>query len=136
MKKHMVQSPGRSRLLLALATLLVLGNTALSMQRTLVQRVRFPRGRTTVVLKGSIVNDRMNQYHLNARAGQTMSVHLTSPKGRAFFDLYPSKDRGAMSNSAEDVKDFEGKLPQSGDYVISVYSEDGNTRYTLEVTIR
>ncbi len=136
MRKHKAQCTGRSTLLLALATLLVLGTTALSMQRTLVRRVRFPRGQTTAILKGSIVNDRMNQYLLNARAGQTMSVHLTSPKGKAFFDLYPRNDRGAMPDSAEDAKDFEGKLPQSGDYVISVYSEDGNTRYTLEVSIR
>ena len=121
---------------LALAILLLLTSPALSMQRTVVRRVRFPRGRTTVVLKGTVVNNTLNNYLLNARAGQTMSVHLTSPSGKAWFDLYPRKDRGAMPDSAEDTKDFEGKLPQSGDYVISVYTETGTTRYTLEVSVR
>jgi hypothetical protein len=116
--------------------MLLLTTTGLSMQRTTVTRVRFPRGRTTVVLKGSLVNNANKEYLLSARAGQTMSVHVTSPQGRAWFDVYPRNDRGALSDSAEDTKDWEGKLPQSGDYVISVYTEDGNTRYTLEVTIR
>jgi len=121
---------------LALVTMLLLTSTALSMQHTVVRRVRFPRGRTTVVLKGTVVNNTLNNYLLNARAGQTMSVHLTSPSGKAWFDLYPRNDRGALADSAEDTKDFEGRLPQSGDYVISVYSETGTTRYTLEVTVR
>ena len=121
---------------LALVTMLLLTSTALSMQHTVVRRVRFPRGRTTVVLKGTVVNNTLNNYLLNAKAGQTMSVHLTSPSGKAWFDLYPRNDRGALTDSAEDTKDFEGRLPQSGDYVISVYSETGTTRYTLEVTVR
>jgi hypothetical protein len=121
---------------LALATMLLLTTTALSMQRTAFTRVRFPRGRTTMVLKGSLVNNASKEYLLSARAGQTMSVHVTSPQGRAWFDVYPRNDRGALADAAEDTKDWEGKLPQSGDYVISVYTEDGNTRYTLEVTIR
>jgi len=120
---------------LALATVLLLTPTALSMQRTVVRRVRFPRGRTTLVLKGTIVNNAMNQYLLNARAGQTMSVQVTSPRGKAWFDVYPRNDRGALDDSAEDVQAWEGKLPQSGDYVISVYSDEGNTRYTLKVTV-
>ncbi len=136
MRKHIVQYSKVSLSTLALGTLLVVATTASSMQRTLVRRVRFPQGQTTAILKGSIVNDQMNQYHLNARAGQTISVHVTSPKGKAQFDLYPRDDRGAMDASAEDVKSFKGKLPQSGDYVISVYATGGNTRYTLEVTIR
>jgi len=121
---------------LALATMLLLTTTALSMQRTGFTRVRFPRGRTTMVLKGSLLNNASKEYLLSARAGQTMSVHVTSPQGRAWFDVYPRSDRSGLPDSAEDTKDWEGKLPKSGDYVISVYTEDGNTRYTLEVTIR
>jgi hypothetical protein len=138
LEKLIMQFPKRRSLhSLVLATLLVLSTTALSMQGpTVIKRVRFPHGRTTTVLKGVIVNDAMNQYFLAAKAGQTMSVHVTSPRGRAQFDVYPRNDRQAMADSAEDVKDWEGKLPQSGDYVISVYSTGGNTRYTLEVTIR
>ncbi len=132
----MTRFPRKIRVLVLMAIMLF-ATTALPMQGTSVRRVRFPRGRTTVVLRGSIVNDGMNQYLLGARAGQTMSVHITSPRNRAKFDVYPRNDRSALVNSgAEDTADWEGELPESGDYVISAYSEGGNTSYTLEVTIR
>lgn len=111
--------------------------TALSGQTTSVRRVAFSRGRTTAVLKGSIVNDGMNQYLLGARAGQTMSVHIKSPKNQTQFDVYPRDDRWALVDlGAEDTTDWQGALPASGDYVLSVYPVGGNTSYTLEVAIR
>lgn len=134
----MIRLPHRQSMkVFALAAVLLCATAALPMQGTSVRRVRFPRGRTTAILKGSIVNDGMNQYVLGARAGQTMTVHITSPNNRAKFDAYLRDDRSALANAgAEDKTDWEGTLPESGDYVISVYSAGGNTRYTLEVTIR
>ncbi len=132
----MMQFPRKLRAL-ALVAIMLFATSALPMQATSVRRVRFPRGRTTTVLRGSIVNDGMNQYLLSARAGQTMSVHITSPRKRAKFDVYPRDNRSALvSSGAEDTTDWEGSLPESGDYVISVYSVGGNTSYTLEVAIR
>ena len=122
---------------LATAGVLLFAISTLLAQSSSLRRVRFSRGRTTAVLKGTIVNDAMSQYVLAARAGQTMSVHVASPKNKAQFDLYPRDERSALvSEGAEDSRDWEGKLPVSGDYVISVYSTGGNTRYTLEITIR
>jgi hypothetical protein len=123
--------------ILTSVAILLLATTALPMQDTSVRRVRFPRGRTTAILRGTIVNDGMNQYLLGARSGQKMAVHITSPRNRAKFDVYLRGDRSALANAgAEDTTDWEGELPESGDYVISVYSVGGNVRYTLEVTIR
>lgn len=134
----MPQPPKKqSAWIFALAAILLLATTALPTQGTSVRRVRFPRGRTTAVLRGLIVNDGMNQYLLGARSGQKMTVHITSPRNRARFDVYLRGDRSLLANSgAEDTTDWEGDLPASGDYVISVYSAGGNPRYTLEVTIR
>jgi hypothetical protein len=123
--------------ILASVVILLLATTALPMQGPSVRRVRFPHGRTTAVLRGSIVNDGMNQYVLGAKAGQKMTVHIASPKNRAKFDVYLRGDRSVLASSgAEDTIDWEGELPESGDYVISVYSVGGNARYTLEVSIR
>jgi hypothetical protein len=116
---------------------LALTSTAWSQSDTLSRRVRFARGRTTSVLKGTVVNDGMNQYVLTAKAGQRMSVHLTSPSKRAKFDLYSQENRALFIDSGgEDTTDWEGELPESGEYVISVYSTRKNTKYTLEITIR
>lgn len=107
------------------------------------KRVKFPPGRTTVVLKGRTTggpseSGGMNPvtYVLRARRGQQMILHLTSAKGNAVFGLYaPGMD---LIESAQNLSDWTGRLPKTGDYEIIVFPEDErtNTTFTLEVTIR
>src|SRR5689334_4485380 len=58
-------------------------------------RVRFPAGRTTVILKGKTTGGPSESggmdpvaYRLRASKGQTMTLHLTSAKKNAVFGLY------------------------------------------------
>lgn len=135
--KTNVTQTNPSRPSILLIAVLLFGSSVVTAQRASPKRVKFPRGRTTVVLKGSIVNDRMNQYLLAARVGQTMTVHITSRGRRAKFDVYPVANRSAFENSGgEDTTDWQGVLPESGDYIISVYSTTRSASYTLEITIR
>lgn len=107
------------------------------------KRVKFPPGRTTVVLRGRTTggpseSGGMNpiSYKLRARKGQTMTLHLTSAKKNAVFGLYaPGMD---LIERAQSVADWSGELPKTGDYEIIVFPEDEktNTRFTLEITIR
>ena len=107
------------------------------------KRVRFPPGRTTVVLKGRTTggpseSGGMNpvSYKLRARKGQTMTLHLTSAKKNAVFGLYaPGMD---LVEGAQTVADWSGELPKTGDYEIIVFPEDEktNTTFTLEITVR
>jgi hypothetical protein len=98
-------------------------------------RVKFPRGRTTAILKGTLSPDMPRHYALKARAGQTMTVHLASPGKKARFTLYPSGQAHPL-DGAKDRMDWSGELPDSGDYVITVMPVSGRANYTLEVTIR
>ena len=101
------------------------------------QRVRFPRGRTTAVLKGAVVRATQDQYLLGARRGQTMIVHITSLEHNAVFAILGPE--GAALIGAEegaDAMDWTGELPSSGDYSIWVSPTRANATYTLEVTIR
>ena len=107
------------------------------------KRVKFPPGRTTVILKGKTTggpseSGGMNpvSYKLRARKGQTMTLHLTSAKKNALFGLYaPGMD---LVEGAQSVADWSGQLPKTGDYEIIVFPEDEktDTTFTLEVTIR
>lgn len=101
------------------------------------QRVRFPRGRTTAVLKGAVVRGTQDQYILGARGGQTMIVHITSRENNAVFVIL-GPDGTALDGAEEgtDARDWTGGLPLSGDYSIWVGPTRGNATYTLEVTIR
>jgi hypothetical protein len=101
------------------------------------QRVRFPRGRTTAVLKGAVVRATQDQYILGTRGGQTMTVHITSREKNAVFTIL-GPDATALPGTEEgaDTTDWSGELPLSGDYSIWVGTTRGNATYTLEITIR
>ena len=126
---------------LAAALLALLPATAPAWGKTI--NVRFPKGRTTVILKGRTTGGPSEgggmdpvTYRLRARAGQTLTLHLTSAKKNAVFGVW------APGMNPVDVgtnpTDWSGTLPKSGAYEISVWPEDEatNTAFTLEVTIR
>src|SRR4030095_15388872 len=106
-------------------------------------RVTFPKGRTTVILKGKTTGGPSESggmdpiaYHVRARKGQQMTLHLTSAKRNAVFGVYaPGMD---LSEGEQSMKDWAGRLPKPGDYEIIVFPEDeaANTTFTLELTIR
>ena len=105
--------------------------------------VKFPKGRTTVVLKGRTTGGPSESggmdpitYRLHAKRGQTMTLHLTSAKKNAVFGVWaPGMEPIEMPQNATD---WSGKLPKTGAYEISVWPEDEatDTTFTLEVTIR
>ena len=106
-------------------------------------RVKFPPGRTTVVLKGKTTGGPSEgggmdpiTYRLRARKGQQMILNLVSAKKNAVIGVYlPGMD---LLEGAQNVKNWSGTLPKSGDYEIMVFPEDEmtDTTFTLEVTIR
>lgn len=107
-------------------------------------RVKFPPGRTTVILKGKTTGGPSESggmdpiaYLLRARKGQQMTVHLTSAKKNAIFIIYlPHME--SMIEDISDGTDWTGTLTRSGDYEIVVFPKDEmtDTTFTLEVTIR
>ena len=123
----------------AVVALLLLTTTASAK----IIRVKFPKGRTTVILKNKTTGGPSESggmdpiaYHVRARKGQQMTLHLTSAKRNAVFGVYaPGMD---LIEGAQNVKDWTGTLPKTGDYEIIVFPEDEatNTTFTLELTIR
>ena len=127
------------KLSIAVVAILLVANVTIWAQK----RVKFPPGRTTVILKGKTTggpseSGGMNpvSYKLRAKKGQTMTLHLTSAKKNALFGLYaPGMD---LVEGAQSVADWSGELPKTGDYEIIVFPEDEktDTTFTLEVTVR
>ena len=125
----------------ALLGLLLLVGAAPAWAKTIT--VKFPRGRTTVVLKGRTTGGPSESggmdpitYRLRAKKGQVMTLHLTSAKRNAVFGVWaPGMDPMDVGQNATD---WSGTLPKTGNYEISVWPEDEatNTTFTLEITIR
>src|SRR3982750_2173246 len=84
-------------------------------------RVKFPSGRTTVILKGKTTGGPSESggmdpitYRLRASKGQQMTLHLTSAKKNAVFGVYaPGMD---LIDVGENATDWSGTLPKTGDY--------------------
>jgi hypothetical protein len=126
---------------LSVVLLILLLTTAPAWGKTIT--VRFPKGRTTVILKGRTTGGPSESggmdpitYRLRAKAGQTLTLHLTSAKKNAIFGVWAPGMNPV--DIGENHTDWSGALPKTGNYEISVWPEDEatNTTFTLEVTIR
>jgi len=100
--------------------------------QTIPKTIRFARGRTTAVIKETVRLCTSHEYHLRARQGQTMSIHLTTGKRTSFTLQTPSGD---TVPDADGVNDWSGELQDNGQYTI-IIGTDATAAYTLEVTIR
>lgn len=100
--------------------------------------IRFQRGRTTSVIRGIARTPGIYEYHLRARAGQHMTVHLTSSNKGVELSIYNGNDENL--DGALGVADWEGTLETSGDYNITLINNRTavarNPSFVLEVTIR
>ncbi|HEX8146168.1 MAG TPA: hypothetical protein VF591_03110 [Pyrinomonadaceae bacterium] len=98
--------------------------------RIIPKQIKFPRGRTTAVIKDTVRLCTSHEYTLRARAGQTMSVNLATGKRTGLTVMSPSGE--ALLDGG---KDWSGELPEDGAYTLQV-GTDATAAYTLEVTIR
>jgi hypothetical protein len=133
----MIKQSFKVKLAAAFFGLLLLATLAFAAQEGLTKRVRFARGHTTATLKNSVVRGTRDRYLVGARAGQKMTVSITSLEKNAVFTLHaPSNDTLEGAGEMHDATSWTGRLPEDGDYVIEVGGTRGNASYTLKVTVR
>jgi hypothetical protein len=103
-----------------------------------IQRVKFQRGKTTTVIRGVARTPGIYEWVLRAKAGQHLTVHLTSSNKGVEFSIFAPKNES--SDYPLGVYDWEGDLNTSGDYkIVLINNREGGPRnptYTLEVTVR
>lgn len=87
-----------------------------------VERVQFETGKHSVVIENSITGYAIIDYVLGARQGQYMNVSMATDKGSSYFNiLAPGEDQVAMFNGSIHQNQYEGILPETGDYKVRVY---------------
>ncbi|MGH9760982.1 MAG: hypothetical protein ACREDR_44545, partial [Blastocatellia bacterium] len=94
--------------------------------------IHFERGRSSSQIKGSTVDD--DNYTIQAKAGQTMIVSVTSVRKNASVSVVGEDETPIDGDSNK--TGWTGKLPYSGKYRIVVHATSGTAAYTLEVAIR
>jgi hypothetical protein len=122
-------------------------NLTMPLSGIVTQRIQFKKCTAATVINGSISEGGIDNYLLTAKKGQEMSIHVVplDEQNSVLFDVYLRRDPGVYIQTpsakagciaSENVKDFKGVLPESGDYVISVYADGGIGRYFLDVIIQ
>lgn len=110
------------------------------------ETVHFAPGKSGTSIAGHVTGYETVLYVLGAEAGQTMHVRLTSSNISVYFNVYePGKKPGdqALANGSmtPEINVFQGALPLSGLYGISVYLYRNAARggesasYKLDVSI-
>ena len=115
----MLKKTGLRALTLALA--LILSGSDLMAQ----SRINFRRGRSSATVNGSIGARGYREYTLNGRAGQVMTIRITSGNGAVVVNA------GSASGRSFSL-DMSG-----GDHLLSIVNTGRSaTRFTLTVSIR
>jgi hypothetical protein len=113
---------GLRRQALVAAFVLAAEGVAAASEEIRVERVRFERGASSAVVEGSIQGDEIVDYVLGARKGQSMNVSMATNNGANYFNiLAPGENDVAMFNGSVAENQYEGVLPETGDYKIRVY---------------
>ena len=120
-----------------LVLVLIFGTVSVTFGDGVRKRIKFPRGRTSTVINNAVLRDEIDQYILNARAGQRMTVDISSVEDNASFEIVrPDKTQLPGAGFDDDARHWNGELPETGDYVIEVAPTRGNATYRLKVEIR
>ena len=85
------------------------------------ETVHFPKGATSVVLKGQLKGDATVDYLVRAAAGQTLTVKLTATNPQNYFNVLPPGSSGEAMFVGSLGGDYSGMLPADGDYTVRVY---------------
>jgi hypothetical protein len=106
-----------------------------------VPEIKFEPGTSIAVVSGSVQlphglgdmhNDGADRYSLHYRAGQRLTFNLESEGGRAVFSI--SRMGAEMSGLPVLKTRWSGRLPQSGDYYVTVWTNTGAAKYKLKVS--
>ena len=84
--------------------------------------VQFAKGASSATVIGTLVGDKTVDYKLRARAGQAMSVKLTTSNASNYFNVLPPGSQGeAIFVGSSGGNEWSGTLAADGEYTIRVY---------------
>jgi hypothetical protein len=103
----------------------------------ITKRVRFARGKNSIILSNAVIRGELDAYIVGARAGQQMTVRVTALERNAAFSIEnPGGSYLEGAGEMDDATSVSRRLPETGDYRIVVGGTRGNATYKLTITIK
>jgi hypothetical protein len=102
------------------------------------KKVRFAKGTSSVTIREAVVRGDRDRYYVGAKAGQRMSVKITSLEKNAVFQIYFHGEEETLPGAGDDddATNWSGQLPIDNEYVIVVGGTRGNATYALTISIK
>lgn len=106
------------------------------------EKVHFLPGASSATIEGRIKSNQTVDYVPSAREGQSMNASMATDNKASYFNiLAPGESEVTMFNDSVGENQFEGVLPEAGDYKIRVYMmrsaarRDEVANYRLEMIV-
>ena len=135
----------RSLLYVSSVTILLMSlivSTAIAQSDIRTVPIHLETDAISTVVQGSITGSGIVDYVLSAGKGQYINVSMATDNDANYFNiLAPGKNEVAFFNGSTGDNQYEGILPQNGEYKIRVYLTQGAERrneianYNLEILI-
>ncbi|MBD2129116.1 hypothetical protein NDI39_03265 [Microcoleus sp. ZQ-A2] len=106
--------------------------TVVIAQQSRTRRIQFARGASSAVVEDAVVRGTRDTYLLGAKAGQKMTLSITSVENNAVFDIISPKQKLLK----QEATSWSTLLPATGNYRIVVGGTRGNATYKLRVEIK
>ena len=97
------------------------------------RRVQFRRGASSTTVQGRVSIELSDTWLVGARAGQVMTVQLTSSRSSVRFMLMTSRTTMSL---ADNTRSWTGTLPETGDYLILVDTDAKAATYSMTISIK
>jgi hypothetical protein len=130
-----------SKILSSFAALTLLSASLAADAAPRTERVSFAKGTNSKAIKGIVKGYDYVDYVIGARAGQQLTVTLTTNRTSNYFNIMRRGDDAAYFIGSTEGNSFRGSVPTSGDQVIRVYLMRNDARrgvaasYTLKISI-
>ena len=136
-----MKTPMRFAIAAAASLVLAVPLAATAQAQIVTTELAFPKGASSVQVKGSIAGSQTRDYVVRASAGQLMKVTLKGAPIVYFNLLPPGSNDVAIFIGSTEGNSFSGTLAKSGPYKIRVYQMRSSARrgekgaFTLDIAV-
>lgn len=89
-------------------------------QKAEPNRIQFARGKSSATLSGTLSNDEQMEYVFGAKAGQKITLKVTSVPRGSFFDFDLQGDGFDLETEYDYYTNYTFTAPETGDYLVYV----------------
>ncbi len=110
----------KTKLLIVIATVLISASGAFA-QKAEPNRIKFAKGKTAATITGTLSNNQEMDYVFGAKAGQKVTLKVSSnPKGNLFSFSVKGDGGIELETQLDSYADYTFTAPETGDYLVFV----------------